>query len=494
MNTAIVQNSKFRVDQTDHSVEKIGGTSMSQYTSVRDNVIFRGKGADNALGRIFVVSAYGGVTDRLLEHKKSGEAGVFGVFREGESDACWRDAMTQLKDHLFEINASLFADAGQLASANQSIGERIDTVSGCLANLETLCQHGHFSLESQLSAVREMLASLGEAHSAWNLAQLLKADGVPATFVDLTGWDDGGEATLDERIERAFAEIDLDTTVPVVTGYARCRTGLMRGYDRGYSEMTFSRIAVLTGAREAVIHKEYHLSSADPKIVGAGAVVPIGRTNYDVADQLSSLGMEAIHPQAARGLREADIPLRVKNTFEPEHTGTLITADYVSRQPCVEIVAGRRGVFAVEHFDQGMVGDLGRRDLTLLELLERHGVRIIGKELNANTITHYVACSRKLLKRVLRDMESEFPEAVVKTQRVALVSAIGSDLQIRGVLADTAKSLAEAGVDVSAVQQSRRQIEMRFVVEEQDYETAIAALHRSLVESHDHGRAIALAS
>ncbi|NIV40530.1 MAG: aspartate kinase, partial [Anaerolineae bacterium] len=55
-------------------------------------------------------------------------------------------------------------------------------------------------------------------------------------------------------------------------------------------------------------------------VVGEENIVAIGRTNYDVADQLANLGMEAIHPRAAKGLRQNDIPLRIKNTFEPEHS------------------------------------------------------------------------------------------------------------------------------------------------------------------------------
>ena len=100
--------------------------------------------------------------------------------------------------------------------------------------------------------------------------------------------------------------------MPIVTGYTQCREGLMRTFDRGYSEMTFSRIATITGAREAIIHKEYHFSTADPLLVGADNVHPIGQTNYDVADQLANLGMEAIHPRAAAGLRKQNILLRVK--------------------------------------------------------------------------------------------------------------------------------------------------------------------------------------
>ena len=82
----------------------------------------------------------------------------------------------------------------------------------------------------------------------------------------------------------------------------------MTTFDRGYSEMTFSRLACVTKAEEAVIHKEFHQSSADPGVVGVNRVYAIGRTNYDVADQLSNLGMEAIHPKAAKGLRKSGIP------------------------------------------------------------------------------------------------------------------------------------------------------------------------------------------
>src|SRR5690625_6208617 len=116
--------------------------------------------------------------------------------------------------------------------------------------------------------VRELLASLGEAHSAWNTASLLRHEGVNSRFVDLSGWRASEQLPLDDCIRQTFASLDLATEMPIVTGYAQCREGLMRSFDRGYSEMTFSRIAVLTGAREAIIHKEYHLSGADPRIVG----------------------------------------------------------------------------------------------------------------------------------------------------------------------------------------------------------------------------------
>lgn len=477
-----------------HSVEKIGGTSMSDYASVRDNIVMRPARPDTHYGRVFVVSAYGGITNKLLEDKKTGHPGVFALFANSFNDDNWQEALEVLKREMFAINESLFASGEPLEEANQFIGERLDDTKQCLKDLQSLCLHGHFALEAHLSTVREMLASIGEAHSAWNTAKLLQRDGVNACFVDLTGWKASKHISLDERIRNAFEKLDVEKQMPIVTGYAHSEDGLMSTFDRGYSEMTFSRIAVLTDASEAVIHKEFHLSSADPRIVGESNAVPIGRTNYDVADQLANLGMEAIHPKAAKGLRQNDIPLRVKNTFEPEHTGTLITKDYVSDKPCVEIIVGRKGVYAIEVFSQDMAGNINQYDNAILDVIRRYRGHIVSKDINANTITHYLATNLKTVKRIRRELEEKFEEAEIDQKKVTIVSAIGSDMKIPGILAKTVSALADKNISVLAIHQSMRQVDMQFVVNEDDYENAVKSLHRCLVEVHDHGRAICLAS
>ncbi|WP_031435143.1 aspartate kinase [Methylomarinum vadi] len=477
----------------DHSVEKIGGTSMSDYVSVRDNIILKPMREESLYQRIFVVSAYGGITDRLLEHKKNGQPGVFALFANGRNDESWREALLSLKQELFAINASLFDDEDMLERANRFIGERLDNAHKCLEDLQSLCRHGHFALEAHLATVREMLASIGEAHSAWNTTQLLQRDGVNACLVDLTGWNSAKHTSLDERILSAFKDVDLQTQLPIVTGYAHSEEGLMSTFDRGYSEMTFSRIAVLTEAKETVIHKEFHLSSADPRLVGEDNAVPIGRTNYDVADQLANLGMEAIHPKAAKGLRRHDIPLRVKNTFEPEHAGTLITGDYISDKPCVEIIAGCKGVYAIELFDQDMAGNIDQYDKEILTVIRRFNAHIVSKDINANTITHYLSTNLKTVKRIRHVLQERFAEADINQRKVAIASAIGSDMQIPGILAKTVAALADSNISVLAIHQSMRQVDMQLVVSEDDFDQAIKSLHRALVEVHDHGRAICLA-
>src|SRR5690606_19227452 len=150
----------------------------------------------------------------------------FALFANGEeSSDDWRRALEELRNEMEEINASLFAEAENLREANAFIGERLDEAERCLSDLQRLCQHGHFALEVHLSTVREMLASIGEAHSAWNTARLLQLDGVNARFVDLTGWDTDKHMGLDERIEVAFERLDLSKEIPIVTGYVHTEEG-----------------------------------------------------------------------------------------------------------------------------------------------------------------------------------------------------------------------------------------------------------------------------
>ncbi|GFZ81319.1 aspartate kinase [Pseudohongiella nitratireducens] len=490
-----MSDSQAEPSSSGHTVEKIGGTSMSQFEAVRQNIFMNPALAGDVYQRIFVVSAYGGVTNMLLEHKKTGQSGIYSLFADAEDQTSWRKAFKETREYLLELNDNLFADHGEseLKKANDFILDRLQDAESVLEDVASLCQHGHFALSDYLQTVREMLASLGEIHSASNTAQLLRLHGINARLVDLSGWNSEKHLSLDEHISRAFEGIDLSKELPIATGYSHCEGGLMAIFDRGYSEMTFSRIAVLTGAREAIIHKEFHLSSADPGIVGETKAVPIGRTNYDVADQLANLGMEAIHPRAAKGLRQSNIHLRVKNTFEPEHGGTLITRDYVSDSPCVEIVAGRQGVYAIELFDQDMVGDLSHYEKQFLAQITRFKAQVINKDLNANTITHYLSANLKTVKRIQAALADLFPGAEINVRKVCIVSAIGSDLKIPGMLARTTQALADAGVDILGVHQCMRQVDMQFVLDEDDYNTAVKAMHSQLVEVYNHGRAIKLA-
>ncbi|PLS22740.1 aspartate kinase [Neptunicoccus cionae] len=460
-----------------HTVEKIGGTSMSRSAELLDTLFLNG--GENPYNRIFVVSAYGGITNLLLEHKKTGEPGVYARFANDSSDLGWSDTLNRVMDAMNAAHRKVLSAAADIREADDFVRERIEGARSCLIDLQRLSSYGHFRLSRHMGITRELLSGLGESHSAFVTTLLLRRAGVNARFVDLGGWRDEREVTLEERIAEGMKDVDVSSELPIVTGYAQCSEGLMSLYDRGYSEVTFSRIAAQTGADEAIIHKEFHLSSADPNLVGLENVRKLGHTNYDVADQLSNMGMEAIHPSAAKTLRQSSIPLRVTNAFDPGDPGTLID-DSDAKTPQVEIVTAL-DVFALEVFEQDMVGVKGY-DATILQALTRHKVSIVAKSSNANAITHYVDSSLKHVKRVESDLVAEYPTASITARSLSVVAAIGRDLGGLGALAKGLAALDEAGIIPIAVQQSPRNVDIQIVTMREDADAAVSVLHKCLIE------------
>lgn len=465
-----------------HTVEKIGGTCMSRAPELVDTLFLGGRKKSEVYNRVFVVSAFGGITNLLLEHKKTGSPGVYARFASDDSGAGWQDALGDTAARMCAIHADILTHDADRERADAFVRDRMEGARACLMDLQRLGSYGHFRISQQMQTVRELLSGLGEAHSAFVTTLLLQRHDVNARFVDLSGWRDGDNPSLSERLEQAMAGIDLKAELPIVTGYAHCAEGLMREYDRGYSEVVFANLAALTGAQEAIIHKEFHLSSADPKIVGVDNTVKIGRTSYDVADQLSNLGMEAIHPNAARVLRRADVPLRVKHAFEPQDPGTLIGPEG-GEAGRVEMVTGL-DVHAFELHEPDMVGVKGY-DACALAALTRHKLWIVSKQSNANTITHYLSGSLKAIKRAEADILDAYPNSTITARPLALVSVIGSDLRQVQVLLNGLQALDQAGIAVQAAQQGLRRVEVQFLISREDLAKAIRCLHACFVPAEE---------
>ena len=462
-----------------HTVEKIGGTSMSRFGEVMRNVIIGHRNPEDYYNRIFIVSAYGGITNLLLEDKKTGAPGVYGRF--AMDDSAWEQALETVRQSMLEYNRSFVSIGLDQTAADEFVNRRIDGVCECLHDLTNLRSFGHFDHKSFLPQTRELLSAVGEAQSAFNSANILQRNGVNARFVDLTGWKVDSLPTFDNAILGAFKDIDLSQEMPIVTGYVKYDEGIMTHFDRGYSEITFSKIAVLTKAREGIIHKEYHLCTGDPKVIGTDKVKIIGHTNFDIADQLSDLDMEAIHSKASKDMEQCGIPIRVKNAFDPENPGTLISCDYISPTPRVEMICGRSDVVGIEVVDPEMVSKPGY-DYALLQSFVDYRISYVTKTTNANTITHFVPSKKMPIEGCMEDIRRRLPQASIYSFPAAIVSIIGTNMKIPGFLSKAAKALSAAHINTLAMVQSPRQINMQFIVRREDFHKAQIALHRALVE------------
>lgn len=455
------------------TVEKIGGTSMSKFGDVLKNIILRNRPAEDFYNRIFVVSAYNNVTNWLLEHKKTGDPGIYSIFVSGGD---YRTALKDLLKKLLDINKG-FSDIGlDLLVAEEFITGRIRQAENYLQSLSEVMASGYVVRENILHAAREILASIGEAHSAFNSVNILEHHGINASFIDLCGFNDPEPITIDERIRKMFSGIDFSKTLCVATGYTKGTEGIMREFDRGYSEITFSKIAVVVKASEAIIHKEYHLSSADPVIVGVENSRPVGFTNYNVADQLADVGMEAIHPKASKPLEVANINLRIKNTFEPDHPGTLISKNYKNPEPKVEIITGTDKVLVIEIQEPLMVGQVGF-DLGIMQVFQKHKVSYILKATNANSIS-MVVWDNQQSAGLINELQSIYDTVAVK--QASIVCAIGSNITGPGIVARAASAIAQENINIDCLSLSLSQVNIQFVVGREDFRKTIIALNKEL--------------
>jgi aspartate kinase len=128
-----------------------------------------------------------------------------------------------------------------------------------------------------------------------------------------------------------------------------------------------------------------------------------------------------------------------------------------------------------------MVGEAGY-DYRLMEHLDKANISYITKNTNANTITHYVPERSKGIDKCLASIKAAFPNAVIDTDKVAVVSVIGSNMKIPGFLARAAKALFDANINVLALDQTMRQVNIQFVIERAKFKEAQIVLHREFVE------------
>jgi aspartate kinase len=456
------------------TVEKIGGTSMTALGDVIKNIILFERSGDQLYNRIFVVSAFSGVTNLLLENKKTKAPGVYHRL------ATYKDFHKPLKElivKLKQLNKNYEGLGLNVAQADVFIEQRLKDAQTYLENIANILASGYVNKADVLLAAREILASIGETHSAFVFANILQNMGINATFVDLSGFHDHRSLTIDQRIRKDLQHIDFTNTITIVTGYAKGTEGIMREFDRGYSEVTFSKIAVEVKPQEAIIHKEYHLCTADPQLVGVENCFPVGNTNYDVADQLADVGMEAIHPKASKPLEINDIDLRIKNTFQPEHPGTLITREYICDKKRVEVITGTEHVLMIDIYDPSMVGNVGT-DFHIMQLFYKYGVSYTFKATSANSIS-IVIWEKDFNKKLIQELEDDYEKVAV--EKMAMVCLIGSNMDQPGLLAKSATALANQGINIKSCGFALRKVNIQFLVAREDFAEAIKALNKVMI-------------
>ncbi|WP_426757046.1 bifunctional aspartate kinase/homoserine dehydrogenase I [Myxococcus sp. Y35] len=301
------------MSSTPLQVMKFGGTSVGAPARLRQVVELIGSHARRGPLAV-VVSAMGDTTDWLLDAASLATAGDL----EGALAVATRIA------DLAKANAAALAPAQATALA-----ERVD---GLLSPLRQLLQG--ISLTRECSApTRDRVLSFGELVSATLLAELLTAHGTAATFRDarqlLVTDDRFGAARVDlartrERLQAAAESWGHE--VPIIPGFiAATPDGRTTTLGRNGSDYTAALVAQGLGATEVTVWTDVlGLHTADPDLVADA--YPVAHLTHGEGLELAAVGARMLHPRTMIPLIESGISLRIRNTMEPEHPGTLIDA------------------------------------------------------------------------------------------------------------------------------------------------------------------------
>ena len=434
-------------------VMKFGGSSVAGAEKIaRVAGIVRGR-----LGRkpVLVASAFRGTTDDLL--------------------ALAREA---LDGNLSRLEAI----AARHREAAKDLGVDAKPLEPLFEELAALAR-GISLLKELTPRTLDRVASFGERLSVRLVAAAFAKNGIPARAVDafeaglLTDERFGSAAPLpeaDAELKRFFSGVK---ELPVVTGFiGRTKAGEITTLGRNGSDYSATILGAALGAEEIEIWSDTDgIMTADPRLVPAAR--PLGTLSFAEACELAYYGGKVLHPHTLVPAMAKDIPVRVLNTFKPEHPGTAIVAHppkAASGSPILKSIAFKRRQLIVSASSPRMTsgpGFLAR----IFAAFARHEIdvdMIATSEVSVSATTG----SEKNVDRAAAELSSEFEMTVEKGQ--AVICAVGDGIQaMPGVAADVFSAVKGAGVNVRMISQGASKNNVAFVVEDADVERAVRGLH-----------------
>ena len=459
-------------------VAKFGGTSVATPERVRRVVALVAGGAGEGTApprRVVVTSAFGGVTDRLLDAVEAA------VGRTGAHGAILQEIAERHAEAL---------DALAPAAEREALGRELGRLFGTLHEL----LDGVSLLRECTPRFRDAIVSGGERAAAPLVAAAFRADGHAAVALDATAFvrtDDAfGEAAPDLETTRRLVR-DAVGAVPaeavaVVTGFVgSTEDGVTTTLGRSGSDYTATLLAAALDAERCTIWTDVDgVLSADPRVVPEA--FPLPDLSYAEAAELAHFGAKVLHPRTMRPLVRAGIPLDIKNTLRPASPGTRV-GPAGDADPAIRAVTAIRGAALVRVEGAAVldVADLGRR---LFAALADAGVSV-SLVAQASAEGSFGLAVRgadadgavRVLERALeREVERGDVVGVGAEPGGAVVAAVGSGMHgATGLAGRFFHTLARAHVTVRAVAQGGGDHTISAVVADADAARAVGALHEA---------------
>mmetsp|Transcript_24122 Transcript_24122/g.55805 ORF Transcript_24122/g.55805 Transcript_24122/m.55805 type:complete len:303 (-) Transcript_24122:289-1197(-) len=261
------------------------------------------------------------------------------------------------------------------------------------------------------------------------------------------------------------------------------QSGRITTLGRGGSDLTASLIGAAAGFDEVQVWKDVDgILTADPRSCPNAKPVPF--VTFEEAQELAYFGAQVLHPVAMQPAMRVDIPVRVKNSYNPSAQGTLITRTH-REQPLVSAITSKSGVQMVDICSTRMLGQYGFLSL-VFKTFETH-------RLSVDVIaSSEVSVSLTLNKKGAADESGHEVAALVKdlanvadvrvTSGHSIVTLIADVKRSSSVMAIVFSVMARLGIQVEMMSQGASKVNISLIIPEAREKEAVTALHRCFFE------------
>jgi aspartate kinase len=431
-------------------VMKFGGTSLGE----PDRVDTAARLVKRNLKRkpVVVVSAFGGVTDMLIQKARQALTGQVHM----------REIYKRHQDYIraFQIPEEIIAPE--------------------LFRLEELLRG--ISLVRELTPrTLDLAVSFGEMMSHKIIAARFREFQIPAVPVaapDLGFHTDskfGGANLLDESYALIQRNLKRIQGVPVVTGYiARDEEGNITTLGRSGSDYSATILGAAVQAEEIQIWTDVDgVMTADPSVIEGAKSIP--KLSFEEASELAYYGARVLHPSTIIPAITRNIPVRVLNTFHPGQKGTVILAKGEMTREIIKSIVYKEHLYLITIASSGMLlqhGFLAR----IFGIFDKYGI-VIDMVSTSEVTVSVTTDSSKNLNAAVREL-SKFADVTVERGKT-IMGVVGSGIrETRGIAARVFTAVAKTGVNVLMISQGATKINVSFLIEDTEITKVVAALHR----------------
>ncbi|KAG0555856.1 hypothetical protein KC19_11G008600 [Ceratodon purpureus] len=425
---------------------------------------------------VIVLSAMGKTTNNLL---KAGEKAVTcGVKESGKIE-----------------ELQVLRDLHKTTARELKVDESL--ITDLLDELEQLLL-GIALMKELTVRTKDYLVSFGERLSTRLFAAYLNSIGTYARQYDAF---DLGIITTDEFTnaeilettyptvrERLLNDLEKDadrgTPICVVTGFLGkgVETGCVTTLGRGGSDLTATALGKALGLREIQVWKDVDgVLTCDPRVFANALPVPF--LTFDEASELAYFGAQVLHPQSMRPARDANIPVRVKNSYNPQAPGTLITGERDMSKAEMTSIVLKKDVTMLDIQSTRMLGQVGflAKVFTTFEDLGISVDVVATSEVSISlTLDPSKLWERALIEQELDKMKAELSRIanVQLLKKKAIISLISNVKQSSAVLEKVFRVFKKNNINVQMISQGASKVNISMVVDDEDAPKCVQELHK----------------